>query len=163
MCIIRSLGRDTDAGVAAIVRATEEADGEDFERATMLLDAATGKHWRALSASMGDVAWLDLPPAAQEELAALRSLYVHLRDGRLCYDRVGETQIKEVYGSTTSGEEAVGKAKARMLSAATPIHEWELQLASATSHGSGDHCAPLDRITLQQAVLSSVLPRQPTI
>ena len=45
---MRSLGRTTDAGAAALTRAARESDGEDFEIATILLDVANGKHWEAL-------------------------------------------------------------------------------------------------------------------
>ena len=65
LCTMRSLGRGTDVGASAIELAELEADAEDFELATMLLSAANGKHWRHLSATVGDEVWVALTSEQQ--------------------------------------------------------------------------------------------------
>eukprot|EP00966_Prymnesium_polylepis_P236442 5467827-Prymnesium_polylepis.1 len=140
---MRTLGHDTDAGSSAVVRAELRADAEEFELATMMLDVANGKHWRALDATVGDGVWEALTPPQQAALASARALHDKLCDGEVAYARIAETALHESYGTSICSADALGDAFRRKLEAAAPVHERELQLASAASHASGDHCVPV--------------------
>ena len=143
LTVLSSLVRSTDAGASAVVRAELEADGVDFEVATLLLSAANGKHWTALSHTVGDAAWSALDPEEQRQLQSARELYELIAAGEVRYERVGETGLLEHFGTSMGSVDVLQDSYWRKLSDAAPFHERELQLAGASSHASGDHCAPL--------------------